>query len=165
MHPVIELGKDSLGDDVGVVAGPARNDRSQRLDQRLLARATIPSDQGPCTSQVTLLGFSTGFDQCFKAEGLSRPVLAASVSTNGILADIEAKKVASDAPLVRMEGVCEARFPWFELQANLLEPPLCLLVEGVERVEVAMEDQGVVRVSHHRRLPVEAMLAAWDTAA
>jgi hypothetical protein len=127
MHPVIALGKDSLGDDVGVVAGPARNDRSQRCNQGLLARAAIPSDQGPCAAQVTLLGFSTGFDQCFKAEGLSRLVLAAAVSTNGILADIAAKKVASDAPLVRMEGVCEARFPWCELQANLLEPPSGLL--------------------------------------
>ena len=49
--------------------------------------------------------------------------------------------------IMTMEGVREARFPWFTLQANLLEPILCLLVECVKRVEVAMEEQGVIRCS------------------
>jgi hypothetical protein len=63
--------------------------------------------------------------------------------------------------IMTMEGVREARFPWFELQANLLEPLLCLLVECVERVEVTMEEQGVSRCSSkatHLHTPVNTGL-------
>jgi hypothetical protein len=42
--------------------------------------------------------------------------------------------------IMTMEGMREGRFPWFELQTDLLKPLLCLLVECVERVEVTMEN-------------------------
>ena len=95
---------------MGVVSGPAGNDRSQGLDQRLLARATMSSDQGTRPLQVTLLGVPTGDDQRLNAEELPRTVLSASVSATGILADVEAKKVAPHVSLVGMQGVGDAGF-------------------------------------------------------
>ena len=59
--------------------------------------------------------------------------------------------------IMTMEGVRgEARFPWFTLQANLLEPILCLLVECVKRVEVAMEEHGVIRCGSSKATPLHA---------
>jgi hypothetical protein len=164
MHTMIQPGKDSLGDDVGTVSRPACNDRPEGLDQGLLAGAAIPLDHGARASEVTLLRFPAGFDQRFKAEGLAHTILAAPKAANGILANIETEKIASHLVLVGMQGMGDAGFAELEAQTDLLEPFCGALLEYEKCVQVAMEDQGVVRVSHHRRLPVNAMLPAWDTA-
>jgi hypothetical protein len=164
VHPVVHLGKDGLCCDVGVVSGPAGNDRSQGLDQRLLARAAMSSDQGARPLQVTLLGVPTGCDQRLKAEEVTRTVLPASVSATGVLADVEAEKVAPHVSFVGMQGVGDAGFARFESQTDVLQPPFSPIVQDHERLQVTMKDQRVVSISHHRRLPVAAMLAARDAA-
>jgi hypothetical protein len=162
--PVVHFDKDGLGYDVGVVSGPARNDGSQGLDQRFLARAAMSSDQGARALQVTLLGVPTGCDERLKAEGLTRTVLATSVSANGILADVEGEKIAPHVSLVGVEGVGETGLTRFKPQTHLLQPPFCPIVQGHERLQVTRQDQRVIRISHHRRLPVAAMLPARDAA-
>jgi len=164
MHAVVHHGKDGLGDDVGIVPRPACNDGPEGLDQSLLAGAAIPSDHGARASQVTLLRLPTGFAQRFKAEKFAHTMLAAAMATNGILAHIEAEKIASHLALVGMQGRGDASFAGFEAQTDLLEPLCGALLEDEECVQVAMEEQGVVRISHYRRLPVDAMLPAWDAA-
>jgi hypothetical protein len=164
MHAVVHHGKDGLRDDVGIVPRPACNDGPEGLDQGLLAGAAIPSDHGARASEVTLLRFPTGFDQRFKAERFAHTILAAAVAAHGILANVKAEKIASHMALVGMQGMGDAGFAGFEAQTDLLEPLCGAVLEYEERVQVAMEDQGVVRVSHHRWLPVDAMLLAWDTA-
>jgi hypothetical protein len=164
VHPVVHLDKDGLCCDVGVVSGPAGNDRSQGLDQRRLPRAAMSSDQGARPLQVTLLGVPTGCDQRLKAEELTRTMLSASVSANGILADVEAEKVAPHVSLVGMQGVGDAGFARFESQTDVLQPPFCPILQGHERLQVTMQEQRIVSLSHHRRLPVAAMLSAWDAA-
>jgi hypothetical protein len=114
--------------------------------------------------QVTLLGVPTGCDQRLKAEELTRTVLSASVSANGILADVEAEKVAPHVSLVGMKGVGDAGFARFESQTDVLQPPFSPIVQDHERLQVTMKDQRVVSISHHRRLPVAAMLPARDAA-
>jgi hypothetical protein len=128
VHTVVHLPKDGLRHDMGVVPGPARNYRPQGLDQRLLAGAAMPLDQGTRPSKVTLLRVPTGFNQRLKAEELSHTVLSAPMSANGILADMVAEKVASDLALVEMQGVGEARFTRFEPQTNVPQPPFRLLL-------------------------------------
>jgi hypothetical protein len=122
----------------------------------------MPLDQGTRASKVTLLCVPTGFNQRLKAEELSHPVLSAPMSANGILADMVAEKVASYLALVGMQGVREARFMRFEPQTNLPQPPFRLFLQGHERVEVSMENQGVIRISHNRRQPVAAILPPWN---
>jgi hypothetical protein len=94
---------------MGIVPGPARNDGSQGRDQRLLASATMASDQRARASQVALLSVPTGGDQRLKAQGLTRTVLPAPVSANGILADVEAEKVTPWCTLGGGERVWEMR--------------------------------------------------------
>ena len=129
-----------------------------------MAGAAIPSDYGARTLQVTLLRLPTGFDQRFEAEESAHTILAAAMAADGILANMEAEKVAPQVSLVGMQGMGDAGFAGFEVQTDLLEPLCSALLKSEECGQVAMEDQGVVRVSHHCRLPVDAMLLAWDTA-
>jgi hypothetical protein len=113
---------------------------------------------------VTLLGVPTGCDQRLKAEGLTHTVLAASVSANGILADVEGEKVAPHVALVGVEGVGETGLTRFKPQTHLLQPPFRPVLQGHERLQVTMQNQRIISVSHHRRLPVAAMLPARDAA-
>jgi hypothetical protein len=124
----------------------------------------MPSDQGARALQVTLLGIPTGFDQRLETSGLTRSVFAASRAANVILADVEAEKVAPRLSLVGMQGVGDAGFARFEPQADVWQPPFRPLVQGHERLQVAMKDQRIISLSHHRRLPAEAMLPARDAA-
>ncbi len=162
MDAMVHLAKDGLRHDMSVVPRPAGNDGSQSLGQGLLARAAMPSDQGARAPQVTLLGLPTRFDQRLETQGLTRSVLSASMAANVILADVEAEKVAPRLPLVGMQGVGDAAFARFEPQTDVLQPPFRLIAQRVERLQVTMENEGVVSVSHDRRLPVMAVLPARD---
>jgi hypothetical protein len=164
MHAVIHHSKDSLGDDVGVVPRPACNDRPEGLNQGLLAGTAIPSDHSARASEVTVLRLPAGLDQRFKAEGGAHTILPAAMAAHGILADVESEKIASHLALVGMQGMGDARFAGFEAQTNLLEPLCGAGLEGKERVQVAMEDEGVVGIAYHRWLPRAAFFPAWDTA-
>src|SRR5215472_7845447 len=124
----------------------------------------MPSDHSARAPQVTLLGLPTGCDQRLEAQGLTSPVLSASMAANTILADVEAEKVAPRLTLVGMQGVGDTGFARFEPQTDVLQPPFRPILQGHERLQVTMKDQRIIRISHHRRLPVEAMLPAWDAA-
>jgi hypothetical protein len=63
---------------------------------------------------VTLLCLPTGFDQRLKAEGLAHTILAAARAADRILANIEAKKIASHMALVGMQSMGDAGFVGFE---------------------------------------------------
>jgi hypothetical protein len=50
-------------------------------------------------------------------------------------------------------------------QTDVSQPSFSPIVQDYERLQVTMKDQRVVSISHHRRLPVAALLPARDAAA
>ena len=133
---LVDAVKYFLGGTTTVVVGPPANDGIEDANQGGLRTASIVANELFELVEVAFDSLPGRFDECFEAR--SAPLGAGVVLANPILTDGKAQKVETPVAFIRIEGVGDAGFAWFEVQAHFSQPFFGFVLQFTQRVHVVI---------------------------
>src|SRR5262249_18762810 len=131
-----------------VVARPSSHHWVEVLYQPQLGRSSFFPDDLLQLFQMSVLGFLTGFDECFESQWCSIRRLSGSVFAYPVLAYLEPQEVESPISLMCFQCMSYSGFARLHFQADFPEPCFCPLFCLVDLLQGWAENDKVVRIAH-----------------